>query len=457
MANTIKIKRSAVQGKAPAVGDLSLGELALNTYDGKLYTLKNSGTSSVVEIGGSAFTGYITENTGDGTFWNVVTQKDVGYAANQVPLNQYLGQLAFLDAYSPAGLRRTGGGSDDVVVSSGGLVGIGITNPAEKLSVVGNFSVAGVSLFTGDGTAANYALFARRDANNNSGIKLYGTSSGNFIYSESTSSNGKPLIIDSSQQENIFFRVGGATKAVIAPTGELVLANASTLTGTASQLLQVSGGAYFSGNVGIGITNPSGGVDIRTAPQWSTFNLGANLVIGGTRNNAIGILDSSNSNPWAISNNAGNLVISQMPALGNTTSPSAEKIRIDSTGNVGIGTTNPGAKLEVTGDITVSANSGSFRTIGAPISSNTTLLLQGGAVSGSGGNIELGRDGINYYDANAQVFRNLNASTEYGRFAATGEFLLGTATVTGTASQPLQVTGGAYVSGNLGVGVTNPS
>jgi hypothetical protein len=38
-----------------------------------------------------------------------------------------------------------------------------------------------------------------------------------------------------------------------------------------------------------------------------------------------------------------------------------------------------------------------------------------------------------------------------------GPILVGTATSTGTASQPLQVTGGAYVSGNLGVGVTNPS
>jgi len=52
MANTIKIKRSAVAGKAPAVGDLDLGELALNTYDGKLYTKRDNGTASVVELSG---------------------------------------------------------------------------------------------------------------------------------------------------------------------------------------------------------------------------------------------------------------------------------------------------------------------------------------------------------------------------------------------------------------------
>jgi hypothetical protein len=52
MAQTIKIKRSAVAGKAPAVGDLALGELALNTYDGKLYTKKDDGAASIVELSG---------------------------------------------------------------------------------------------------------------------------------------------------------------------------------------------------------------------------------------------------------------------------------------------------------------------------------------------------------------------------------------------------------------------
>ena len=39
----------------------------------------------------------------------------------------------------------------------------------------------------------------------------------------------------------------------------------------------------------------------------------------------------------------------------------------------------------------------------------------------------------------------------------TGEVGIGTTVLTGTASQPLQVTGGAYVSGNLGIGTTNPT
>jgi hypothetical protein len=52
MANTIKIKRSAVAAKVPTTSDLALGELALNTYDGKLYTKKDNGTASIVELSG---------------------------------------------------------------------------------------------------------------------------------------------------------------------------------------------------------------------------------------------------------------------------------------------------------------------------------------------------------------------------------------------------------------------
>lgn len=40
MANTIKIKRSAVPGRVPTIENLELGELAINTHDGKLFLKK---------------------------------------------------------------------------------------------------------------------------------------------------------------------------------------------------------------------------------------------------------------------------------------------------------------------------------------------------------------------------------------------------------------------------------
>jgi hypothetical protein len=48
---TIKQKRSSVAGKVPTTGQLELGELAVNTFDGKLFLKKSDGTEEIVEVG----------------------------------------------------------------------------------------------------------------------------------------------------------------------------------------------------------------------------------------------------------------------------------------------------------------------------------------------------------------------------------------------------------------------
>ena len=65
----MKFKRSAVPAKVPAINDLALGELAINTYDGKLFLKKDDGTQSVVEIGagGGGGSGTVTSVSGTGS------------------------------------------------------------------------------------------------------------------------------------------------------------------------------------------------------------------------------------------------------------------------------------------------------------------------------------------------------------------------------------------------------
>lgn len=53
MANTIKIKQSAEEDKVPLAADLQQGELAINTFDEKLYTKNSSGTVVHLNAGGS--------------------------------------------------------------------------------------------------------------------------------------------------------------------------------------------------------------------------------------------------------------------------------------------------------------------------------------------------------------------------------------------------------------------
>jgi len=50
MAQTVKLKRSSVASKVPTTSDLELGELAMNTVDGKVYFEKNDGSPSVQTI-----------------------------------------------------------------------------------------------------------------------------------------------------------------------------------------------------------------------------------------------------------------------------------------------------------------------------------------------------------------------------------------------------------------------
>ena len=51
MAQLVKLKRSATPSAIPTTGQLDLGELAINTNDGKLYLKKDDGAQSIVEIG----------------------------------------------------------------------------------------------------------------------------------------------------------------------------------------------------------------------------------------------------------------------------------------------------------------------------------------------------------------------------------------------------------------------
>ena len=63
MANTVVLKRSAVTGRKPTTGDLALGELALNTYDGNLFFKKDSGTASIVTVATLAGTQTLSNKT----------------------------------------------------------------------------------------------------------------------------------------------------------------------------------------------------------------------------------------------------------------------------------------------------------------------------------------------------------------------------------------------------------
>ncbi len=85
MANTIQLKRSSVASKVPTTAQISLGELALNTFDGKLYTKRDqNGTASVVELSGGG--GVIAESLQTISANHTITANSIGASFSDVEI-----------------------------------------------------------------------------------------------------------------------------------------------------------------------------------------------------------------------------------------------------------------------------------------------------------------------------------------------------------------------------------
>lgn len=76
MATVINFKRSSTQNAVPTTSDLSLGEVAINTYHGRMYTEKNDGSAAITEIGSNPKTLSVNDAysfpTSDGTSGQVL-------------------------------------------------------------------------------------------------------------------------------------------------------------------------------------------------------------------------------------------------------------------------------------------------------------------------------------------------------------------------------------------------
>ena len=82
MATVIQFKRSSTQNDTPATSDLALGELAVNTYHGRVYTEKNDGSAAIVEVGSVpaslTINDAITFTTSDGSSGQVLKTNGSG-------------------------------------------------------------------------------------------------------------------------------------------------------------------------------------------------------------------------------------------------------------------------------------------------------------------------------------------------------------------------------------------
>lgn len=137
----IKLKRSSVPGKQPNTSILELGEVALNTYDGKIFIKKDDGAESIVTI---------QEVTED----NLAIDSSL---LDNATANTLAGVLDDLDA---AITTSTGGGLSQVTTDST-LTGLGTAG--SPLSVVNDGHSHTVSNITNFTSSVNSAIDTRVD------------------------------------------------------------------------------------------------------------------------------------------------------------------------------------------------------------------------------------------------------------------------------------------------------
>jgi hypothetical protein len=304
--------------------------------------------------------GTISETVG-GTQYAVLSQYDVGTALNQVPLNQYLGSLAYQNAESV--------NIDNLFVS--GNVGIGTALPSDKFSIDGGSLIirSGVS----SAASASNAFAITYDTINGSAYLQARSTGGNTDMRFITSSAGVP-----------------STRMLINSVGDIGI-----------------GGSPAGVRLDIAASAAAGSADVLAIRNSATAETGAAARMffmhgsGGPANATV------SAGIYSFVTQTSPVFAGDLRFITNSGASSSEKMRIDSSGNIGVNTSTPTARLHVVGDIKSSLE---MYSDGGDISINNGVTTTIKTLSSSFNNTEtymlsvIGRGGNNAWRLSALVF-----------------------------------------------------
>jgi hypothetical protein len=405
------------------------------------------------------------------------------YNASIVGFGSTAGSLRF-NTNSGSGLAEA------MRITSAGNVGIGTTSPSQKLQVIGNgafFTSGGTPLVSvNNGTVDNYigvnlteGLIGTSNSyplvfRTNDTERMRITSAGNVGIG--TSSPDALLTVNTIAS----FGDGAVGTPSIAHKGDLntglwfPAADTIAASTSGSERMRITSG----GNVGIFTSSPGTRLDVRFETNPATDNgVGNNVLrvwtavtqaadVGG----AIGLGGYATTAPDSVSfaqiagrkenstsaNYRGYMQFATLDQGGTM----SERMRIDSNGNVGIGTTSPTAKLDIRGNQYIQANSNPTNSLVIAMTNQTITSNNGCRIGFDAYNIGGASIGIPSDSASLAFYVNGN-TTERMRIDSSGNVGIGTAspaeklTVTTSGSNVYtKITDGTV---NLYVGITNSS
>ena len=493
--NTVNAELAIQSGNATTLQDKwTIYNNGIGTGDGSLRFWNTN-----VPSGGNALTILKTGNVGIGTTAPVYALDVLGtIRANSTVGFRSVGQqhgyvvtktgVAGDDAYAAFGILNVGdagwttrinkNGSIGVVsdtnssFTGAGNVGIGTTNPVDKLQVIGNLRVNTGNQFlqlianeTSDyaeiqsGDEINYKNFILARQGGNVGIGTTNPLTTLSVIGTTTSSTGFKI---TTTGNGIQFADGSIQTT--AP-GTNSLAQGNTYVGSPTNLAIATSTIYINpaGNVGIGITTPGVKLHVIGEITASTvLNAGSYVYTGDLYNRGNFLVLNKAANgfvTWATRDASLSESVMNLSNIGTTTttatlgvgrsdvdpaysittkaglggiksennvsatpagyfSNSAGPALVTNSGNVGIGTTNPGAKLDVDGTARLNGNL-SFRY------DQTAYLISGPA---NGGAIRIRSNGGAAIDRNVQFGNvdNLGVWTSYMTIADSGSVGIGT-------------------------------
>ena len=451
-----------------------------------------AGSQLTVESNGNNFLSLLTPslNSSGVTFGNVLSAADGGVYYNAVTARgidfRTAGNSAkmVIDAFGKIGIGTTTPGATlslqgvagvnpfNVASSTGaslfsilqnGNVGIGTSNPSARLSIQPATDVPQLRLFQNNTDTAGYTLWNT----SNGGDLIFSrysssadiervrfTAAGNVLIGATTSI--EKLTLDSTSQNALKFEETGISRAwvgISAGTGGILPGSLNNDLAIRSEnhLLLGAGGyntnLYLSagGNVGIGTTtlgtytltvaNATGAAPyfqaVRNSSASQDFIIGAfgiTSIRGAAVNSASLSVNTGATNvPGIVVKGAGGQAADLQQWLNSSNTVLAN---ITATGNVGIGTSSPTAKLDVYGNLNVGT------------SSTPTLFVNTGT-----GNVGIGTN--NPLQALSVVGAGYISAWGVGTVAANNVSILRVDGAAGSSSA-------TFINGNVGIGTTTP-